>query len=352
VSLSSARYAGDSAVVRFYSQLTDRVANVPGVKVVGLTSRVPLGGKNGNWNPYYPEDDLSYSSKVPLLENFTATNGDYFRALEIPVIAGRTFDRLDAQRAGEAVISRRVAAIFFHDSTGAAALGKRFRTLPTGTSWYTVIGVVGDARDSSLAAASSPTVYFPEVPDTNNVSRTRRAMALVLRTAGDPLAVTSGVRAVVRDLDPTLPVFDIAPMTTVFTASMAQLRFIMLILGAAAALTLVLGAIGLYGVMAYVVALRTRELGVRVALGARPAAVAATTTRQGLALAGAGLVTGLALFALFARFLRSLLFGVAPGDPVALGAASIILLAIAALATWIPARRASRVDPAVALRAE
>lgn len=351
VSPLSARYAGDSAVVRFYSQLTDRVANVPGVEVVGLTSRVPLGGKNGNWDPYYPEGDSSYSNTLPPLENFTRTNGDYFRALEIPVIAGRTFDRLDVQRAGEAIISRRVAAIFYHDSTGAAALGKRFRSLPNGT-WYTVIGVVGDARDSSLAAPSSPTVYMPEVPDTNPDSRTWRTMALVVRTKGDPLAVTRGVQAVVHDLDPTLPVFDVAPMSTVFAASMAQLRFIMLILSAAAALTLILGAIGLYGVMAYVVTLRTRELGVRVALGAQPRSVAAMMTRQGLVLAGTGLVAGFGLFALIARFLRSLLFGVAPADPVALGAASAILIAIAALATWIPARRASRVDPAEALRTE
>ncbi len=351
ISLPSARYPRDSAQVRFYSQLTDRVAKVPGVKAVGLTSRVPLDPKGGNWDPYYPEGDQSYANKLPPLEIFTTTNADYFRALEIPLIAGRTFDRLDAQRAGEAIVSRRVAEFFYHDSTGAAALGKRFRSLPTGP-WYTVIGVVGDARDSSLAAPPSPTVYFPEVPDTNVDSQTARTMALVLRTAGDPLAVTSGVRAVVRDLDPTLPIFDIAPMTAVFAASMAQLRFIMLILAAAAAVTLVLGAIGLYGVMAYVVTLRTRELGVRVALGAQPGTVAAMMTRQGLVLAGIGLAAGLAVFALVARFLRSFLFGVAPGDPVALGAASVILIAIAALATWIPARRASRVDPAEALRAE
>jgi predicted permease len=351
MSLPRARYPNDSAAARFYSQLTDRVAKLPGVKVAGLTSRVPLDSKGGNWDPYYPENDPSFANKLPPLEIFTTVNGDYFRSLEIPLIAGRTFARLDAQRVGEAIVSRRVAEIFYHDSTGESALGKRFRSLPTG-QWYTVIGVVGDARDSSLAAPASPTVYYPEVPDTTFDSQTAYTMALVIRTAGDPLAVTSGVRSVVRELDPTLPIFDIASMTTVFAASMAQLRFIMLILAAAAAVTLVLGAIGLYGVMAYVVTLRTRELGVRVALGAQPSAVAAMMTRQGLALAGAGLVAGLAAFTLIARFLRSLLSGVAPSDPVALGAAALILIAIAALASWIPARRASRVDPSEALRAE
>lgn len=351
MSLPAARYPSETSEVRFYSQLTDRVAKLPGVQVAGLSSRIPLDDKGGNWDPYYPENDPSYANKLPPLEIFTTTNGDYFRAMQIPLIAGRTFARLDAQRADEALISRRVAQIFYHDSTGAAALGKRFRSLPTGP-WYTVIGVVGDARDSSLAAPPSPTVYFPEVPDTTDNGQTSRTMALVVRTPGDPLSVMSSVRAAVRELDPTLPVFDVAPMTTVFSASMTQLRFIMLILGAAAAVTLVLGAIGLYGVMAYVVTLRTRELGVRVALGARPGAVAAMMTRQGLALAGAGLAGGLVMFALLARFLRSMLFGVAPGDPVALGSASAILIAIAALATWIPARRASRVDPAEALRTE
>ncbi len=351
VALPAARYRSDSALVRFYSQLTDRVGKLAGVQAAGVTSRVPLEQHGINWNPYYPENDATYASKLPPLAILTTVDAGYFRVMGIPLVAGRTFDRLGAQHGDEVLISRRVAEMFYHDSTGAAALGKRFRSLPSGP-WSTVIGVVADARDSSLAAASSPTVYFPEVPDTNVDSQTARRMALVVRTTGDPLAVTRSVQATMRDLDPTLPMFEIQPMTAVFSASMATLTFIILILGAAAAVTLILGAIGLYGVMAYIVTLRTRELGVRVALGAQPGTVAAMMTRQGLVLAGIGLAAGLAVFALLARFLRSLLFGVAPGDPVALGAASIILVAIAALATWIPARRASRVDPAEALRAE
>jgi ABC-type antimicrobial peptide transport system permease subunit len=141
-------------------------------------------------------------------------------------------------------------------------------------------------------------------------------------------------------------------MAEVMRSSMAQLSFIILILGAAAVVTLILGAIGLYGVMAYVVTLRTKELGVRIALGAQPAAVAAMMTKQGLVLTAFGVAGGLLLFTLVARFLRSFLFGVAPGDPVTLVGASVMLVAIAALASWIPARRASRVDPADALRAE
>jgi putative ABC transport system permease protein len=352
VALPAARYRSDSSLVRFYSQLVDRVGKLAGVQAAGVTSRVPLEQHGVNWNPYYPENDASYANKLPPLAVLTTVDAGYFRVMRIPLITGRMFDRIDAQRDLEVLVSRRVAELFYHDSTGAAALGKRFRSLPSGP-WSTIVGVVADARDSSLAAPPSPTVYYPEATTLDSVNgQTARTMALVVRTAGDPLGIVSAVQATVHDLDPTLPTFEIQSMTTVFSASMATLTFIILILGAAAAVTLILGAIGLYGVMAYVVTLRTRELGVRVALGAQPGTVAAMMTRQGLVLAGIGLVAGLAVFALLARFLRSFLFGVAPGDPVALGAASIILLAIAVLATWIPARRASRVDPAAALRAE
>jgi ABC-type antimicrobial peptide transport system permease subunit len=141
-------------------------------------------------------------------------------------------------------------------------------------------------------------------------------------------------------------------MSIVLRDSMAQLSFMIVMLGAAAVVTLLLGAIGLYGVMAYVVSLRTRELGVRVALGASPRSVAAMMTGQGLMLTVAGVIGGLVLFAVVARFMRSFLYGVAPGDPVTLLLASTLLLAIAALASWIPARRASRIDPSEVLRSE
>jgi putative ABC transport system permease protein len=352
MSVPHARYKNDTAVARFYAQLDARIAELPGVRVVGLTSRLPLESHGMNLNPLYPEDDPSYATKIPPLQINTLVNGGYFRAMGIPLIAGRTFERLDLQRDGEAIVSRRTAVQFWKDSTGVTALGKGFRGLPNGPL-YTVIGVVGDARDTALAAPPSQTVYFPEVAEKDTLfSLTTRTMALVVRTAGDPAAITSAVQRAVRELDPTLPLFDVRPMTTVFNASMAQLSFIIVILGAAAVVTLTLGAIGLYGVMAYVVTLRTKELGVRIALGAQPRAVAAMMTRQGMTLTGIGIVGGLLLFTLAARFLRSFLFGVAPSDPATLAGASLMLVAIATVASWIPARRASRVDPADALRAE
>lgn len=351
VSLPSTRYKSDTSVVRFYARLVERIAALPGVGTVGLTSRLPLEVHGINQNPLYPENDASYATTLPPLQLFTAVNAEYFKAMKIPLLAGRTFDRMEAQRSDEAMISQSSAKAFWNDSTGAAALGKRFRPLPTGRL-YTVIGVVGDTRDTALAAAPSQVVYFPEALEVNGIARqTRRAMALVARTAGG-VSIDAAVRQAVRDLDPTVPTFDVRPLSAVVGAATAQLTFIIIILGAAAAVTLILGAVGLYGVLAYVVTLRTRELGIRMALGASPGAVAAAMTRYGVGLTGVGIVLGLGLFALVARFLRTMLFGVTTSDPLAIGAAVLVLVVVALLATWLPARRAARVDPATTLRAE
>jgi putative ABC transport system permease protein len=351
ISLPAARYNAD-AVVALYSRLIDRVAALPGVQVVGLTSRLPLESHGSNQNPLYPEDDPSYATTLPPLQLFAAANGDYFRAMRIPLLAGRTFGRMEAQRADEAIVSRSTAQFFWKDPTGAAALGKRFRPLPTGR-WYTVIGVVGDTSDTALAAPPSQAVYIPEALDpAGDFDGSKRTMALVVRLADERTPIASAVQQAVRELDSTLPTFDVRPMTDVFSAATAQLSFVILILGGAAAVTLILGAVGLYGVLAYVVTLRRRELGVRIALGARPRAIAAAMTRYGIALTTAGMALGLAIFALVAQVLRAQLFGVAASDPLTLGGSALILLAIAMLASWVPALRAARVDPADALRAE
>jgi predicted permease len=352
LSLPRARYANDTAIVQFWSSLTERVAALPGVRSVGLSSRLPLLSHGMNQNPFYAEDDPGSLSKIPPLQLYANTDAGYFDALGIPVVAGRTFDRFGVQRAGEAIVSLRTAEQFWKDPTGRAAIGKRFRTLPTGP-WNTVIGVVGNVRDTSLAALPTQSVYFPLTADRDTLfGQSQRTMGLVVRTSGDPTAIRNPVQGVIRELDATLPTFDVQSMTTVVRASMAQLSFMIIMLGAAAIVTLLLGAIGLYGVMAYVVTLRTRELGVRVALGASPRSVAAMMTKQGLVLTMTGIAGGLVLFMIVARFLRTFLYGVAPGDPVTLAVASAFLIGIATLASWIPARRASRVDPADVLRAE
>lgn len=352
ISLPKASYKDDASVVRFYARLIERITAMPGVQTVGLTSRLPLESHGFNQNPLYPEGDPSYATALPPLQLFTAINADYFRAMEIPLIAGRTFKPLEAERSGDAIVSRATSEFFWKDPTGIAALGKRFRPLPTGP-WYTVVGVAGNTRDTRLADAPSQAVYLPAAADQGSVLASwQRTMALVVRTTGDPASIAPAVQQAVHELDPALPVFDARPMTAVFSAATTQLSFIILILGTAAAVTLTLGAVGLYGVLAYVVTLRERELSIRIALGASPRAVAGAMARYGITLTSAGIVFGLAIFAVVARFLRAQLFGVTVSDPATLTGSALILLAIAALASWIPARRAGRVDPAVALRAD
>ena len=356
VSPQPGRYPRGPALVHFYSTLVDDVARLPGVVGVGVSSRLPLIVRGINQTPLYPEDDPEYATKLPPLQLFASVSGDYFGVMRIPLLAGHLFAGPDAQREGDAVVSKRTAEIFWHDSTGRAALGKRFRSLPAGP-WYTVVGVVGDTRDTALAVPPSPAVYFPEIVQKDTVTpQTARTMALVVRTAGDPASIEPALRQAVHSLDPTLPAFDGRPMTDALRSSMARLAFVILVLGGGAVLTLLLGAVGLYGVMAYLVTLRRRELGIRIALGATPRGIAAATTGQGLALAAGGVLGGLGLFAIAARFisvfLRVFLFGVRPWDPVALAGAALGLIAVAALASWIPGRRAGRVDPAEALRAD
>jgi len=352
VSLPRATYASDTAVVQFYGQLTDRVAQLPGVQRVGLASRLPLIDRNMNSSPIFPEGDASYEKKIPPLQLFTTVDSGYFATMGIPLVAGRNFADLRVQSGTDAIVSRRTAQQFWGDSSGAAAVGKRFQQLPGG-QFYTVIGVAGDVRDTALAAPATQVVYYSQaVSAVERESHVYRTTGVVVRSSGEARAQVAAVQRVLRDLDPTLPTFAVSSMADVTRRSIARLSFIILILGAAAAVTLVLGAIGLYGVMAYVVTLRTKELGVRIALGAQPRSVAAMMTRQGLLLTGAGVVAGLVAFAAVSRFLQSFLYGTTPLDPVALLGAAGLLLVVAALASFVPAIRASRVDPAEALRAE
>jgi predicted permease len=186
ISLPAGRQKTNTGVAGFHSRLIERVAALPGVEVVGSTSRLPLEAHGQNQNPLYPEDDPSWATKLPPLQLFTAVNGEYFRAMRIPLLAGRTFERTEAQREGETIVSNSTAEFFWKDKTGGAALGKRFRPLPNGPL-YTVIGVVGDTRDTSLAAAASQVVYFPETLEEGaSLSQSRRPMALVVRTKPAP----------------------------------------------------------------------------------------------------------------------------------------------------------------------
>ena len=345
--LPFARY-GDSASVTFYARLTDAVRRLPTVRAAGITSRLPLGdGETRELS--FRLDGGGRTVSLPV----EAADDGYFTTMRIPLLAGRGFEPTGLQRDGDIVISQRAAAAFWNDPTGRTAIGKRLALAPTGPT-FTVIGVAGDVRDHDLATAPSAKVYMPQaVPIDRNVEPSvRRTMALAVRTSASPATVVAAVRRIVRDLDPTVPIFNVEPMSDVVRASTARLSLTLTLMTAAAAITLLLGALGLYGVMAYMVALRTREFGVRVALGADPRQLARGVAMRGLELVAVGVAAGFVLYALAAPFLRAFLYGVTASDPLTLAAATLALVCTASLASWLPARRAARVDPAVALRAE
>jgi hypothetical protein len=334
--------------VNFYARLTASVATLPGVRSAGVTALLPLGSGERAHRSFRVEED----GRTVTLPAYTIDDG-YLATMSIPVIAGRGFARLGLQRDGEVIISRRAATTLWSDPTGKAAIGKRLAMTPTGPT-YTVIGVTGDVRDHDLATPPSATAYFPQsVPlDPRVEPSARRSMALVVKTSVPPASIVGPVRQIVRDLDPSVPTYNEQAMSDVVRASTARLSFTLELLGIAAVITLLLGAVGLYGVTAYVVALRTREFGVRVALGADPYRLARTVALRGLTLIAAGVAAGLVLFAVAAQFLRTFLYGVAADDPLTLASATLAIVAIASIANWLPARRAAQVDPAVALRAD
>jgi putative ABC transport system permease protein len=345
--LPFARY-NDSTSVTFYARLTESVARLPGVLAVGLTTQLPLGGGETRQLPFRIEADRRELS----LPTYVVDDG-YFRTMKVPLIAGRVFERLGVQRDGDVIINQRAAATIWNDPTGRGAIGQRLAFAPSGPT-YTVVGVVGDVRDHDLATSPSATLYEPQVVPMNPGTEpaARHTLALVVRTAGSTVTVVSPVRQIVRDLDPSVPIFNVETMSDVVRASTARLSLTLALMSVAAAITLILGTIGLYGVMAYMVALRTREFGVRVALGADPQQLARSVAMRGLVLVAGGVAAGFVLYGLVAPFLRAFLYGVTTTDPLTLAGATLALVCTAALASWLPARRAARVDPAEALRAE
>ena len=368
--LPYARY-GDSAAVAFYARLTAAARELPGVRAAGLTTRVPLGEGEARHRAFRAPSDGREVSLATV-----AVDDAYFAAFRIPLVAGRSFAPVgaampgtpgvgastDAPRLPEAILSQRAAAALWGDPTGRAALGRRLTDPPTGVP-YTIVGIAGDVRDEALGTPPAATLYVsslayapPAKPanpaDARGRDRVPHAMALVVRTAGPPAAVVPALRRAVHDLDPEVPIFDVAPMDEVVRASTARLALALALLGAAAVVTLVLGAVGLYGVLAYAVALRTREFGVRSALGAAPGALARSVVRQGLAVSAGGVGAGLVLYAAAAPLLRAFLYGVTATDPATLAGAALALVITGALASWLPARRAARVPPAEALRAD
>ncbi|HXD49280.1 MAG TPA: ABC transporter permease [Gemmatimonadaceae bacterium] len=355
LSLPAAQYPHAGDIGRFYEDVLNRISALPGVVDAGIVSKLPLSGPDP-LAPIKVERAPAAPNTLPPVFPFPMASAGYFRAMHIALVAGRLFtEPTDPNGANDAIVSRAFAEQYWHDSTGRAAIGERIQVFSN--RWSTIVGVVESVRDTSLEAAPIGQVYAPfslvssSVPD-SLAPFTPRVESVVLRTRGDPASLGSSVRREIRAIDPTVPVYDLESLTAVVDRATARTRFVLMTLGSAAAIALVVGAVGLYGVIAYVVTLRTRELGLRLALGAAPGGVLGLVLREGVVLGVAGVAAGLVAFAAIAHFLRGLLFGVGPTDPLTLAVVAGTLVAVAGLASVVPAWRASRIDPLEALRGE
>jgi len=341
-------YFTHDARAAFYRRVQEHVAALPGVQAVGGTSVLPLSGARGRIS-FAIEGRPADTGDTSAAEGALATP-DYFRALGIDLVRGRIFDdHDDGSRPIVGVVSESFVRQYFpnEDPIGRRLFpGGRLPTpnAPTPRNVITIIGVVRDIKTGGLEAGAAPLLYR-SVWQVSNLNLT-----LVVRASGDPAQLSEAIRREVRAVDPNEPVFGVRTMNEIVAIALAQRRFTMLLLALFAATALALSAIGIYGVMAYFVTQRTHEIGIRMALGASRGAVLGMVLGQGAKLATAGVVAGLLGAVAMTRAIAALLFDVSPRDPATLVALSLALSVIAMLACYVPARRATRVDPIRALR--
>ena len=340
VVLPGARYRTNEAFISAFESMEQRLASLPGVRAVGATSALPLGPRDGRQG--VTVEDYVPAPDTPTRAHQRVITPDYFRAAGATLIAGRSFapgDGPDAPRV--AIVNDTMAKRYW---PGSSPIGKRVRFNGNGEQWMEVVGVVADIRHWGLDARVNPEMYRPLRQAGSNV------MTFVASTAGDGAQLAAAAREQIRAVDPNLPP-RLQTMTEVASASVASRRAGMLLVAVFGALALVLAAAGIHGVMSHLVALRSAEIGVRMTLGASPGRMMALILREGTLQALAGLAIGLTGGVLLMRAFRTVLYGVEPADPLTLAAVAVALLVTALAACAVPARKAMRVDPIAALRA-
>jgi putative ABC transport system permease protein len=337
----STRYDWDHRPA-LYDRIVERLKAIPGVDAVGLTTTVPFSDMLLDSSPFsvpgapdLPDGQRRHATAI-------AVTPDYFRAMTVTLLRGRAFT--DADRAGApkvVIIDEQLATQYFPN---ADPVGRVIDHFGPG---LTIVGVVRSVNQLQLGAAKKANVYYP-------LAQMPFAWAgIVVHSRLSAASLVPTVRAAVREIDPELPVYDVQTMSERIQQSLGARKLAVTVLGGFAGLALLLALLGTYGVLSYSTSQRTRELGIRMALGARPGDVIAMVLRSGLALAATGLVIGIVVYlGIGSRVLRALVYGVSPADPATLAAGFVVLAASALIACWIPARRASTVDPAVTLRAE
>ena len=329
----------------FYDDLIERVTKLPGVKSAGGIYPLPLSDSNVMTTFIVEGAPVVAVADRPDAGERVVTPG-YFQTMSIPILKGRSFTEHDRDNTPNVIIVNEALARRYWPNQD--AIGKRlsFEEDPNKQVWREIVGVVGNVKHKALEIDAMPEVYFPYKQSPRNF------MSLVVHTASDPASMVPAIRNEVLSVDKNQPVSDIMTMEQRLARSVASSRFVMLLLSCFSILALVLAAVGIYGVMAYFITERTQEIGVRMALGAQKRDVLKLVVGKGMALAVIGTAVGLVASLALTRLMRSLLFEVAPTDWLTFVTASMLLLTVALLACYIPARRATKLDPLIALRYE
>jgi putative ABC transport system permease protein len=342
-------------VGRMQHDIVDRLAAIPGVTSVGFTTAIPMAPGAANWDAIRTEGSQAPADQIPPMRVFKSVSPGLFQSSGTQLMAGRDFTWTDIHEHRPMVmVSENMARELWGGPS--AAIGKRINTLIGDAPWREVIGVVEDVRDNGVHAPAPATVYWPstyESPYRAGLITAARAVTFAIRSSrAGTEGLLNDIRRAVWSVNPALPLASVQTLQEIYQQSMARTSFTLVMLAIAATMALTLGVIGIYGVLSYVVLQRTREIGIRLALGAQRREVKGMFLRDGLALASAGVVIGLGAAAGLSRLMSSLLFEISPIDPLTYAVVPIVLVTAAALASYLPARRAASVDPVEALRAE
>jgi predicted permease len=343
LSLPSVNYPKPESIIEFFRRVVERLNQTPEVESAATTYSLPMSTVALAWEPIAVEGYAPSGAQELIISNVRIVSPDYFQTMRIPLVKGRYFDARDTRGAPETVIVDEAMSERFWPNED--PLGKRLQRGGSG-SWRTVVGVISNARQYSAEKEPPIAVYYP------SEQFAARNMFLVVRTTRDPSGMVETVTKEIQALDPQMPVFDVGTMDQRLRDSLASRRFSMFLLGLFAVVALILAVIGIYGVMAYSVNERTHEIGIRLALGAQPSNIRKLVIRQALVLTSLGTAIGLAGSLAMTRVLSSLLYGVSTTDVLTFLIAPLLLAGVALLASYIPARRAARVDPMIALRCE
>ena len=346
VGLPLSRYPGVQQQAIFYDKLVAQIRTLPGVESAASVIRLPMLGFNASTGFTVQGKPVQQGTEPNA--DYRAVTDDYFRTMGIPLLKGRDFTVRDSKDAPDAmIINEMLAERFF---PGEDPVGKRIQIFPDPTRWREIVGVVGNVKLLGLDAETNPTIYVPY--SQNPYPNALRNVFLVARTSSDPKSLVASIRSELKSLDKDIPVSQVQTMEEVISGSLAQRRLSMSLLIVFAALAALLSAVGIYGVMAYIVAQRTHEIGIRMAMGAEQKDVIKMVLGDGAKLTFAGIGAGLAVAVGLTRFLQSLLYQVSATDTVTYASIALLLSVVALLASYIPARRAAKVDPMEALRCD